>query len=186
MNVNRELSFAEHLAKSVRPSTHPAVNRQIKDSKGQKQNRWDMLEDKCSPSEMSCENKWDMAGELTWRRYHQLGVIQWSHNAERLAKTVRPLVHPTIYRQIEDSNSYKQNRWDMSENKCSPSIKDELWKSARYARRVDVISKICQESWRHQLEVMNAMNVNRELGFAECLAKSEIIHASCNKQTNRR
>ena len=32
MNVNRELGFAERLAKSVRSSMHLAINRQIEDT----------------------------------------------------------------------------------------------------------------------------------------------------------
>ena len=42
MNVNRELSFAERLAKSRRQSVHSAIDRQIEDSNGHKQNRWDI------------------------------------------------------------------------------------------------------------------------------------------------
>jgi len=39
MNINRELGFVERLAKSVRQSTHPAIDRQREDSNGIGKNR---------------------------------------------------------------------------------------------------------------------------------------------------
>ena len=55
---------------------HPAINRQIEDnSNGRKQNtcRWDVSKNKCSPSEMSCEIKWDIYSQESWCdwRHHQ-------------------------------------------------------------------------------------------------------------------
>ena len=97
---------------------------------------------KCSPSEMSCENKWDMPIEITWPKM----------------SSARGSAHSAKDRQIEDGNGHKQNRWDLNVHHHRWAVKigeicKESWRDQR----------------RHQLGVMN---VNKEFSFAGRLAKS--------------